>query len=177
MRFRTLRNALFVAILLFSVTPAAHADTSIAVVDIDAVLSESKAAKSVKKQIARKRDGFLKQVKEEEEELRQEQKEIEAKRNDLSKEELIKKFQDFEKRRIAARNKIQEKKGHLDKSYGQAMNTLTKVIYDVCQEIAQEKDLDLVITKQNIVVASKALNITAEVMTRMNKKLPNLTLD
>ena len=179
MTFRFIRNALFIAILTFTVVPSAFANTStsIAVVDIDAILSESKAAQSVKKQIASKRDSFVKQVKTEEDKLRQEQKEIEAKRNDLSKEELVKKFQEFEKRRIAARNKIQEQKGQLDQSYGRAMNTLTKVIYEVCQAIADEKEIDLVITKQNIVVGNKSLNITNEVMSRMNSKLPNLTLD
>jgi len=177
MTFRVIRNALFIALFTFSIAPIAYANTNIAVVDIDAILSESKAAQSVKKQIASKRDSFVNQVKKEEDKLRQEQKAIEAKRNDLSKEELVKKFQEFEKRRIAARNKIQEQKGQLDQSYGRAMNTLTKVIYEVCQAIADEKEIDLVITKQNIVVGNKSLNITSEVMSRMNSKLPNLTLD
>ena len=177
MTFRNVRNTFSMAIVFLALfTAPAMAQVNIAVVDVDAILAESKAAQSIKKQVNDKRNGFLANVKKEEDKLRTEQKEIEAKRAEMSKEELLKKAQDFEKRRLEARNSIQKKKTDLDKSYSEAMNTLTKVIFEVCQDIADERKIDLIITRQNIIVGSKSLDITAEVMQRMNKKLPNLTL-
>ena len=136
----------------------------------------SKAAKSIKKQVDEKRNSFLANVKTEEEALRKEQKAIEAKRAEMSKEELVKKAQEFEKRRLDAGSSIKKKKSALDKSYSKAMNALTKAIFDVCQKIADERSIDLIITRQNIIVGSNSLDITAEVLKRMNKQVPTLKL-
>ena len=185
MTVRSLRNAfavmfiiLFVGILSFGKYAAtAHAETKIAVVDIDRVLVVSKAAKSIKKQVDEKREAFLKQVKEQEDKLRAEQKKIEEQRADMSKEELMNKAQEFEKRRIEARNTLQKKKAGLDKSYSKAMNRLTETITEVCQQLADEKEIDLIITRQNIIIGSNSLDITPEVMELMDKKLPSLSLE
>jgi len=172
-----LRKTTFFALFLVMLLPVqVNAQTSIAVVDVDAVMSQSLAAKSVKKQVKKKRDSFLATVKKEEDKLRKEMKSLETKRDEMSKEEFVKKAQAFEKRRLEARNGIQKKKSALDKSYSTAMNTLLKVIFEVCESIAEEKKIDLIITKQNIIVGSKSLNITDTVMKRINKKLPNLSL-
>jgi len=155
----------------------AHAETKIAVVDVEAILSSSKAAKSIKKQVDEKRKIFLESVKEQEDKLRAEQKEIEKKRADMSKEDLTKTAQNFEKRRIKARNTLQKKKSALDKSYSKAMNKLTETITEACQKIADEQKIDLVITRQNIIIGSKSLDITSDVMAQMDEKLPSLPLE
>ncbi len=167
--------ALFVCLFLFS--QLAHANVKIAVVDVESILSESSAAKSIKMQVDKKREGFLETVKKEEDKLRLEQKAIEQKRDSLSKEELMKKAQEFEKGRLDARKSIQERKADLDKAYSRSMNMLTKVIFEVCQEIADEREIDLVITRQNIIVGNMSLDITKDVLDLMNKKLPNVVLE
>ncbi len=154
----------------------AHAEINIAVVDIEKVLSETKAAKSVQKQIEEKRNEFLGEVKKAEDKLRVEQKAIENKKSELNKEQFIKKAQEFDKQRADARNKIQKNKADLDKDYAEAMNKLTKVIYVASQEIANEDKIDLVITRQNIIVGDMSLDITKKVIERINKKLPKLSL-
>ncbi len=171
---RTSFFAFSLVVILFSTQ--VYAQTNIAVVDVDAIMSQSLAAKSVKKQVEKKRDSFLSDVKKEEDKLRKEMKSLETQRAKMPKDEFIEKAKEFEKRRLDARNEIQKKKAKLDKSYSVAMNTILKAIFDVCEIIAKEEKIDLIITKQNIIVGSKSLNITDKVMKRMNKKLPDLKL-
>lgn len=174
----------FIAVLcIFTMqTTIARAELNIAVVDIDGILSQSKAAKSIQSQVEKKRNGFLETVKKEEEKLRAEQKSIESQSADLTKDDiekkeaLIKKAQEFEKRRLDARSSLQKRKAELDGAYSEAMNILTKTIFDVCQELATEKSIDLVITRQNIIVGNLSLDITKDVLVLLDKKLPNLTL-
>ncbi|MGH1455414.1 MAG: OmpH family outer membrane protein [Alphaproteobacteria bacterium] len=176
--FRNIRKPFASLLFIVMLLPfSARAELSIAVVDVDYVLTQSSAAKSLKKQVEDKRKKFIGEVKSEEESLIAEQKKIEGQRKDISQEDLIKKAQGFEKKRIEARKKIQTRKNGLDKAYGEAMSNLTKVIYEVCQTIADEKGIDLVITRQNIIVGNMSLDITKEVASRMNKKLPNVTLN
>lgn len=177
MTFRIARSFVIAAFLVICALPqSANAELSLAVVDVEGILSQSKAAKSIQRQVDDKRKDFLSDVKEREDALRSEQKEIESQRSDLSKEELMEKAQKFEKQRIKAKSEIHEKKGKLDKAYAEAMQKLTKTIYDVCKEIADEKEIDLVITRQNIIVGNLSLDITKEVLDRMNRELPELKL-
>lgn len=164
-------------VVIFISSGISFASTTIAVVDVDSILSDSKAAKSLKLQVDDKRKSFIDNVKKEEDKLRKEQKAIEQKRDSLSKDELLKKAKEFEKGRMDARKSIQEQKGKLDKAYSKSMNMLTKVIFEVCHEIADERKIDLVITRQNIIVGNMSLDITKEVLGRLNKKLPNVALD
>lgn len=171
---RTIFVVAFATLCLFS--SQANAQINIAVIDIDMILIKSKAAESIKKQVEEKRKAFLKDIKTEEDKLRVEQKSLEKKRSDLSKEEFLKQRQGFENRRLVARKKIQNKKQNLEKAYSKAMNILTKSIYEVCQKIAVEDKIDLIITRQNIVVGSMSLDITQKAMDRLNNKLPKLSL-
>lgn len=177
MKFGCLRTIFVVAfctLCLFS--SQVNAQINIAVIDIDMILVKSKAAVSIKKQVEEKRKEFLKEIKVEEDKLRAEQKILEKKRSKISKEEFLKQFQGFESRRLVARKKIKDKKQKLEKAYSKAMNILTKSIYEVCQKIAVEDKVDLIITRQNIVVGSLSLDVTKEAMSRLNKKLPSLSL-
>lgn len=167
----------FVFAFMTFIPAQANAEISIAVVDIHKILSESKAAKSVKAQVKSKREGFVKEVKSAEDALRKDQKKLEEAKDKVSKEELMKQFRSFEKKRLDARKKLQEKQKGLDQAYNKAMADLSKSIFGVCQKIADEGKIDLVITKDNIIVGNKALDITAEVLENLNKILPKLALD
>lgn len=177
MKFAHFLKVIVVFALLVGVSGHAKAQVNIAVVDVDEILIKSSAAKSVKQEVDTKRKGFIKDVKKEEDALRSAQKSIEEKHADMTQDELKRTIQDFDKKRLEAKKTIDNKKAKLEQSYTAAMNTLTKVIYEVCQEIANERQIDLVITRQNIIVGNSALDITDDVLKRMNKKLPNLSLN
>lgn len=154
----------------------AMAQISIAVVDIEEILATSKAAKDARRQIAAKRESFVKTVQDEEIALRENHQKIEEQRTSLSKEDFMSEIKDFEEQRIEARKALQKRKAALEDSYAAAMKTLTDTIFDVCQGIANENKIDLVITRQNIIVGNSALDITSEVLSRLDKTLPRLKI-
>lgn len=165
----------FLAVVLFPVQ--AKAELSIAVVDIEKILNESKAAKSVQAQVDEKRKAFLEEVQVAEKKIRDEQVAIESKRETMTKEELGAKAKEFSENRMQASKKIQERKSKLDTAYAEAMKTLTKTIYDVSQKIADERKIDLIITRQNIIVGSMSLDITKDVLAKLDEALPKLGLE
>lgn len=177
-------STLFVFFVAFApLVMAAEGGLSIAVVDVEKILVESKAAQSVKKQIDEKRNDFLSDVEKTEKGLRDQQQEIQKAASALPKEELstnkdlAEKAKKFDEKRAAEKGRLQTKKEKLDEAYSVAMGKLTKAIYDVCQTIADERKFDLVITRQNIIVGNKSLDITADVLTQLDQKLPTLALD
>ena len=104
MMFRSLRTTLLIAFAFVLISPtAAKAELTIAVVDVDYVMSQSSAAKSIKKQVEKKHESFMDKVREEEKKLLADKKEIESKsKEDISREDLMKKMQEYEKKRFEA---------------------------------------------------------------------------
>lgn len=178
MRNRIIQMLAVAAFLLVFVPVNTHAaELSLAVVDIEKILNDSKASKSVQAQVEEKRKTFLAEVEAADKKLRDEQAAIEAKRETFTPEELAAKGKEFSESRMAARNKIQETKSKLDAAYAETMNKLTKTIYEVCQKIADERKIDLIITRQNIIVGSMSLDITKDVLDQLNATLPKLSLE
>lgn len=150
---------------------------SIAVVDVEKLLRDSSAAISIKKQLDGEKKKFQSELEALEVKLRDEAKGLEEKSKDLSKEDLAKKVQAFQQKQFDARKTFQAKKVALDKGYSHAMNTLSKAIFDATQKVAEEKKYSLVITKNNVIVGSKSLDVTTNVMESLNKALPDVKLD
>lgn len=170
--------ALVTALVLgiFLMPSFAQAQTKVAVVDIEKILAESAAAKSIQGQVETQRKAFLSEIEKEEKKLREEQQKIEKDRANLTKEDLTKKAQEFETKRLEARNLLQKRKASLDKAYGEAMGKLGSEISVIVRDVAKEKGYDLVITKQNVIIGSNELDLTDTVMKLLNEKLPSVQL-
>jgi Skp family chaperone for outer membrane proteins len=177
MPIRTTVRALLagLAIILFT-APAAFAENVLAVVDVQRLLSESKAAQSVQNQVDDHRKKFLAEIDASEKDLRATQKKLEEESKTLPKEELVKKGQEFEAKRFEARRLLQERKSSLDKAYTEAMSTLSKAITKATEGIAASKKIDLVLTKQNVIVGTKSLDITDDVMGELNSEIKEIKL-
>ena len=85
-----MRFFLLACLSLCIFSTGAQAQVSIAVVNIESILGESKAAISIKKQVEKYRRAFLGEVKRAEDKLRTDQQAIEKQRSELTKEELLK---------------------------------------------------------------------------------------
>ena len=156
--------------------PAKAADLTIAVIDMQQILSESEAAKSIKTQIDARREALKKEASALETDWKKARDAAIAKRAEMSKEDLAKAEQDLNKKLVENRSKIQKSQNALEGSMDQAVNELRKNLVEVTSALATEKKIQLVITKQNVVIGDMSLDITKEVMTRLNAKVKNIKL-
>jgi outer membrane protein len=166
---------LFVFVLL--VPEMASAQTNIAVVDMQELLTESDAAKDIQKQVNSYKESFLGEISKQEQALRAEEKSLSAQQGKLGKEEFAKKVKDFEKKLLDTRRDAQTKKKKLDDAVTKSVTQLRDKIFTIVQSIADEKKYDLVISNQNVVIGASALNITDETMKRLNKAVSKIKVD
>jgi outer membrane protein len=155
----------------------AWAETSIAVVDAQAILTQSEAAKSVEKQISDYKAKFLDELSKQEQSLRESEKKLGEERATLRKEDFTAKAKQLEEKFIQTGSVTQTKKRAMDKASSSAVSKLHAKLYEIVQVIAKEKGYNLVITKQNVIVGEQSIDITEEAMTRFNEQLPTITLD
>lgn len=168
----------FIAVLLFVLPQTVYAEgVSIAVVDTQLLLSQSEAAKSIQEQVATYHDETVKDLLGKEKDLRDREKALLEKKEELSEDELLAKRKEFEKDFIAAQKLSQEKKATLDEAYTKAMTELMNHVYEVVQAISDEKSYDLVISKKNVVIGAKSLDVSEEAMKRLNEKVEKISLN
>lgn len=161
------------------IQPAQAQDTNlkIAVVDIDMILSESSAGKSIQSQLTTRRESFQKEFSAREDNLMNAQKTLIEQKDTLSAEDFSSKRKQFEDQLMETRNLFQQRRGSLDKGLGDALSELRKNIIQVTAEVANENSYQLVITRDSVVIVEKEMDITEIVLSRLNTKIKNIPLD
>lgn len=167
----------FLAGFLVACSQPTHAETKIAVVDVQKLLSESKAAVNIQEQLKKQREDFQKELAAVEEKLRSEEKAILEEREKLTKEELQAKAQEFETKILEARQEVDKKRRTLEQAANKAVFNLRQEVVQVVADIADENAYNLVITRQNVVLAEKSMEITDQVMKELNKKVTEIKLE
>lgn len=163
------------AIFALALAPAAHAEnTPIAVVNVQKIMHDSTAAKSVTEQLESKQKAFQAELKKKDEGLQKEEQELVKQKSVLSKEAFEEKTRSFRGKVTDIQKEVQSKKALLDNAYARALNDIQKVVTDIITEMAKEKGFAVAIPTSQLLFAENKLDISEEVLSRLNKKLPKL---
>lgn len=177
---KTLKIALLSLLLLAApvATPALAADaTGIVTINIQAILSNSKAAKSAKTQIEAKRDEYQAELKKLEDSLRKEEQAIREQRSLLSPEAMEAKAKEFSGKMTAAQKSEQDKRERLAEAHNQALASIQDSLLKIVQDIIKTKGAKVVIPTNNLLFATPDLDITQEALTRLDKDLPSVKVN
>jgi Skp family chaperone for outer membrane proteins len=178
---RALSGLVYSLLCLAAFGGAAHAETPvklpapiIAIVDMQRILQESSASKSVQKQLEAQRSKFQNEIEKEENSLRQAEQTLSKQRSQLSAQDYSDREQQLRQRFSAVENHVQARRKVLDKSYADAMNAVREALLDVVSGVAHERGANLVIVKQQALWTDQPLDITDEVLKRLDQKMPKL---
>lgn len=154
--------------------PAAAHVEKIAVVDVQALLNDSKAGKSIQAQIKKQSESFKDEFSKLEKDLEATKKKLIDDKANANTPEFAAKQKDFEARMNDARKVVQQKKMALEKGAADAVLELRKAVVKVVADIADKEKYTLVVTRDNVVLAEKEMDITEKVMVQMDKDLPDV---
>lgn len=152
----------------------ASSAVSIGVVDVVSLMRTSNAAKSIDKQLIATRKTYRDQIAAQEKKLQATEEELVKGRAKMKPEDFEAKRKEFEKSLRALQQSAQKKHLALEKGAAKAIATLQGEITKIVAEQANAKHLQLVMTREQLVVVEKSLDITADVMTVLNKRLPDV---
>lgn len=148
-----------------------------AVVDINALLNDSAAGKSIQEQLEKKRSEFQEEFSKRESELRQVEKNIIDKKGKVPIEELEKEKEKFESGLLETKKLFRERRAALDRGLAIAMQELRKKIIQAAAEIAEEEGYQAILTREGVVVVEKEFDITQDVLKKLDKKTKSIPLD
>lgn len=146
----------------------------VAVVDVQFILQEAAASRSIQKQLEAQRETYQNEISKQEDRLRAVEQELNRQRSVLSSDEFAQKRREFEQQVADVQRTVQARKRVLDQAFNESMTKVRDTVLQIVTEVAGEQKATLVLAKQQVVLAEKSLDLTSAVLERVNRKLPTV---
>ena len=171
-------NKILIGILLFiSISAHAFSSEKIVYLDVEKIMQESTAGKSIISQIKKKRDTSISKFKKKEKDIIDKEKKLISQKNVLSKEEFESKFKElrndisnYQKERNKTSNEITQSR---IKASTKLINKLTPIL----EEYSKKNSIRIIVQKKNIVMGKKEDDITKDILEIVNQKVKSIKLD
>ncbi len=149
----------------------------IGIVEVQAIMREATAAKSLQEQIEARRTQYQIEISAEEERLRGVEQELARQRSILSPEAYAKRRRDFEGDVAAVQRIVVDRRRELDQAYAGGVRILQIEVTKIIEEIATKKGITLVLPQAQTLYVDKELRISREVLKLLDERLPDVKLE
>ena len=149
----------------------------IALVDIEGVLRAADANNRVRELLDGQRAKFQEEFRAIEVDLQQSERDLLAKRELVAKDEYDKLVTEFQARVSSVQKEIQYKRQSIDNAYQKALSDIRGLAIEVITKIASEREIDLILKRDASVIFLPHLNISDEVLTRLNERTKNARIE
>ena len=147
-----------------------------AIIDVQRVLRESTAVKSLSRDIEERKGRYQGELRKKEETLRKADQELTRQRSILSAEAYAQKRGELERKVATLQRAARKRKRGLDQLFAHGMSKVQNELAKIAKEIAEERGLDLILSKATVVIVKPEFEITKEAMNRLNTRLPEVPL-
>lgn len=162
------------AVVAVSAAQAQQTSPAVAIVDVQALLRDSTAMKSVRNQIESERKKFQAEITKHEKEIRASMQALEKQKTVLSPAAYKQKANALQQQIAGVQRRVQGRRVVLEKAFAGAVNTFRKTLLDIVKKSARGRKLDLVMDKSQILYVAPKLDITKSILLDLNKRLPTL---
>lgn len=151
-----------------------YPNTSIGIIDINKVLTESKAAVDATKQIETIQKKSDDESKEEDEMIINEREKLIEQQSVMAPEAFEIKVADFEKKVQKYQIERQEKLRKLDQMVQIARAKILEEVKPIINDYASELGITVILEKNAVILSADDMDMTNEVIKRLNKNLPKI---
>lgn len=151
--------------------------TKVGVVDMRKILNESTAYQGVVEQFEDIRRKQRNRMTKKEDELRDEENNLFKQKNIISKEAYSKKLKDLTNKVNLLKKETNEEIKRYEITFEKATMKIQSSLVDVLAKIANDKQLDLVLAKDQVLLVGKDIDLTDESIGKLNEILPKLKFD
>ena len=174
-----IKKPLFIIIFTFilpSVLMADYPNTSIGVIDINKILSDSDAAISAAEDIEKIALEIESEIKSSDEDIIKEQNSLIESQSIMAPEAFESKRIEYEKKVQKYNNERQSKLIKIDELIAISRNDILNAIKPILEEISNEKGITIILEKTSIMLNAEKMDITNEVLKKLNKSLPSINV-
>ena len=149
----------------------------IGLADLNGILRAADANVKVRELLDTQRQKFQDEFSLIEAELQQTERDLMSKRELLSADEYDKQIKAFQARVTQLQQDIQKKRQAIDNAYQKAQSDIRAEALSIITEIARDMNLDLVLNRDASLIFLPHLNISDEVLARLNERTKNARIE
>ena len=149
----------------------------IGLADLNGILRAADANVKVRELLDAQRQKFQDEFSLVEAELQQTERDLMSKRELLATEEYDRQIKAFQARVTQLQQDIQRKRQAIDNAYQKAQADIRSEALSIIAEIAREMKLELVLNRDSSLIFLPHLNISDEVLTRLNERTKNARIE
>ena len=145
--------------------------------DVEKIMQESSAGKSIIAQLKKKRESSISKFKSREKNILDKEKKLISQKNILSKEEFESKIKDL-RNDISNYQKDRNKTSNeITKSRVKASTKLINKLTPILEEYSKKNSIRIIVQKKNIVMGKKEDDITKDILELINQKVKSIKID
>ena len=160
---------IFIVLMIF--TSTSNSEEQIVYLDLDNVVTSTKAGKSILSKLENSKKSALLKFQKKEKDLKKIEEEIKKQKNVISEDEFKKRLVEFRKEV----SKFQQDKQKVVNEFNQKkqieFSEFFKKITPIIEQYVSEKKIDIILDKKNIFLASKKKDITQEIINIIDSKI------
>lgn len=150
--------------------------TEVVIVDPALIERTASAVQAIRAQDERQRQTLQSEAAKLETDLKNAEQDLVRQRTILSPEAFTQRRRDFEKRVADAQQSINSRRRDIEETFGAAYNKVQVAMIEVIADLAKENDYKVVLARSQAIIFQNSLDITGEVLQRLNKKMPSVTV-
>ncbi|PWR24887.1 OmpH family outer membrane protein [Zavarzinia aquatilis] len=150
---------------------------TIAFVDVPRIMRDSAAAKSVRTQLERQEKAYEAEIKAQTDKLRADEDALKKQRASMAADAFAAKQKEFQAKVDGLRQQVERRRQQMSFAQDDAMKKLEPVFNQIVAEVAKEVGATVVLDTARVLVSSNNLDITETVMSRLDAKLPTITVN
>jgi len=170
-------NVALLILLLFSfnsIADTSYPNTSIAIVDLNLILLDSKAAKSATKQFESIQKSTEEEILKSDQSMLEERNKLIEQQSVIAPEAFEIKAANYEKQLQAYQAEKQNKLRNLEGSLQKARNTILESVKPILEELSKELGVTVILEKNSVLLSATNMDITENVIKKLNKELPKI---
>ena len=164
-------------LFFFNVFNIVQAADKIVYIDIDFLLNQSLAGKSITNKLETQYKKDIEKFKITEKKLLDEEKKIISQKNIISQEEFKKKINKLKKEIKTFNEDRNSSLKSLNEIKKKSTSILMKAINPIIENYVKENTIDIIFPKSNILIAKSELEITDQILELLNEKIKEIIIE
>ena len=160
---------IFIVLIIF--ISASNSEEQIVYLDLDNVVTNTKAGKSILSKLEKSKKSALLEFEKKEKDLKKIEEEIKRQKNVISEDEFKKRLIEFRKEISKFQKDKQKVVNEFNQKKQVEFGEFFKKITPIIEQYVSEKKIDIVLDKKNVFVASKKKDITQEIISIIDSKI------
>lgn len=151
-----------------------YPNTSIAIVDLSLVLSDSKAAKDARKQFDKIQKDTESEIVESDKKMLEERNKLLEQQSVIAPEAFEVKAKDYEKKLQNYQSEKQKKLRQLQLVDQSTTNKILENVKPILENLSKELGITVILEKNSVLLSATNMDITDDVIKLLNKELPKI---